>query len=324
MSPSTDPSASIPDPSPPNADPSEPERQPAGRVLRISGGVYDVDTAEGIVACSLRGRIKKKDDRIVSVGDLVELEPLEDEDGARIARVLPRHSALTRHGVSRRREQVIVANVDQVAVVCALASPDPDWLMIDRLLALTDLNALDRLLVVNKVDEDPDGLPAPLRTYERIGYDLLFTSATGRRGLSDLEARLLGRITVLTGQSGVGKSSLLNALISGLDLRVGDVGERKSRGRHTTVASALYPFPGGGYVADTPGLQYLALWEVDPTELSLGFPEIAAAREGCRFNDCRHRTEPGCAVTAAVEAGDISTRRYESYLGLLAETESPR
>lgn len=322
MSSPTDPPASTPGASPPEDQPAP--DSPAGRVLRVSGGVYEVDTPEGVVRCSLRGRIKQKDDRIVSVGDLVELEPLEDEDGARIARVLPRHAALTRHGVSRRREQVIVANVDQVAVVASLASPDPDWLMIDRLLALADLNELDRLLVVNKIDEDPDGLPAPIETYVRIGYDLLLTSATAGRGLGALEERLRDRITVLSGQSGVGKSSLLNALIPGLDLRVGDVGERKGRGRHTTVASALYPYPGGGYVADTPGLQYLALWEVAPVDLSIGFPEILAAREACRFNDCVHRSEPGCAVMAAVEIGDISRRRYDSYLGLLDETGGAR
>lgn len=304
------------------AEPSVPGGPAGGRVLRISGGVYEVDTPGGVVQCSLRGRVKQKDDRIVSVGDLVEIDPVEGEEGARIARVRRRHSALTRHGVSRRREQVIVANVDQVAVVAALASPDPDWLMIDRLLALADLNELDRLLVVNKIDEDPDALPAPLETYARIGYDLLFTSAQRGRGLDDLDARLRGRITVLTGQSGVGKSSLLNALDPGLDLRVGDVGERKGRGRHTTVASALYAYPGGGYVADTPGLQYLALWEVAPVDLSIGFPEILAARDGCRFNDCLHQSEPGCAVTAAVETGDVNRRRYESYVGLLEETET--
>jgi ribosome biogenesis GTPase len=303
---------------------------PAGRILRIAGGIYDVDTDEGLVQASLRGRVKKRDARIVSVGDLVDLEPVDD-DGMRIARVHPRESALTRHGVARRREQVIVANVDQVAVVAALAAPDPDWRMIDRLLALADLNELDRVLVMNKADEGPPDAHAPedresaplgpLLTYADLGIDLLFTSAKLSLGLDELAHRLAGRITVFTGQSGVGKSSLLNALMPGLDLRVGEVGERKGRGRHTTVASALYPYPDGGYVADTPGLQYLALWDVAPTDLGLGFPEIREARDGCRFNDCLHRTEPGCAVREAVEAGEITGRRYESYLGLLTETE---
>ena len=139
--------------------------------------------------------------------------------------------------------------------------------------------------------------------------------------METLGARLEGRISVCTGQSGVGKSSLLNALMPGLDLRVGEVGQRKGRGRHTTVASALYPYPGGGYVADTPGLQYLSLWDVDPAELDRGFVEFTEYAEQCRFSDCRHRSEPGCEVQGAVSAGEILSRRYESYIGLLDEAE---
>lgn len=292
----------------------------AGRVLSIGGGVYRVDTPEGLVEASLRGRVKQTDARTLSVGDLVELEKVEGD--SRISRILPRESALTRHGVARRREQVIVANVDQVAVVVAAREPAPDLRMVDRLLALAELSRIRSLLVVNKTDLAE--LPAELVVYDRIGYDLLESSAETGDGLETLEERLAERVTVLTGQSGVGKSSLLNALLPGLDLRVGEVGPRKSRGRHTTVASALYPFPAGGYVADTPGLQYLALWEVEPARLEVGFREIADAGEGCRFSDCRHRTEPGCAVREAVDDGDIEARRHESYLGLLAEAEEGR
>lgn len=273
-----------------------------------------------MVAASLRGRVKQHDARIVSVGDLVELEAVEDD--TRITALFPRESALTRHGVARRREQVIVANVDQVAVVVAARDPAPDLLMVDRLLALAELSGVAGLLVVNKTDLDD--VPEELRAYERIGYDVLASSAVDGDGLSEFEDRLAGRISVLSGQSGVGKSSLLNALMPGLDLRVGEVSEKKARGRHTTVASTLYRFPRGGYVADTPGLQYLALWEIDPAELEVGFREIHAASEACRFNDCRHRTEPGCAVREAVEGGDISERRYRSYLGLLEEAEAGR
>ena len=293
-----------------------------GRVLRIAGGVYHVDDSDSVIQVSLRGRVKRKDSRIVSVGDLVELEKVGNE--MRIVRLRPRHSALARHGVSKRREQVIVANVDQVGVVVSVTAPHPDFLMVDRLLALAALNEIDAFLVVNKTDlARGSATGGGLDQYAALGVETMWTSAESAEGLEALAARLEGRVTVLSGQSGVGKSSLLNALVPGLDLRVGEISERRGRGRHTTVASALYPYPSGGYVADTPGLQYLALWDLDPAELQVGFAEIATAGEGCRFADCRHRVEPDCAVVAAVERGAISRRRLESYLRLLDEAERP-
>ena len=312
--------------------PNEGSRPSFGRVLRIAGGVYHVDDANSVIQASLRGRVKRTDSRIVSVGDLVELERVGDE--MRIVRLRPRRSALARHGVSKRREQVIVANVDQVAVVVSVTAPDPDFLMVDRLLALAALSEIEAVLVVNKTDLAPLGGSGPargsgggdavgsgLRQYAALGVGTMWTSAESAEGLEALAARLEGRVTVLSGQSGVGKSSLLNALVPGLDLRVGQISERRGRGRHTTVASALYRYPPGGYVADTPGLQYLALWDLDPARLQRGFVEIAAVGEGCRFADCRHRVEPDCAVIAAVERGTIARRRRESYLRLLDEAE---
>ncbi len=291
----------------------------SGRVLKIAGGIYDVDTSDGLHRASLRGRVKQTDSRIVSVGDLVELESTADEP--RIAKLLPRKSALTRHGVAKRREQVIVANVDQVMVVAADRSPNPDIFMIDRLFALATLSEIESCLVVNKTDLS-DTFSHEIEVYEKVGFDIFRTSAHSGDGLEDLSKRLEGRITVLTGQSGVGKSSLLNALIPGLDLRVGKIGKRKGRGRHTTVSSALYPYPQGGYVADTPGLQYVALWNVDPGDVAGGFSEIAVIGQGCRFADCRHRSEPDCAVHQNVENGNIETHRYKSYLALLDESEN--
>lgn len=289
-------------------------------MLRVSGGIYAVETPRGVIQASLRGRVKQKDDRIVSVGDLVALEDVDGD--ARISRLLPRHSALTRHGVARRREQVIVANVDQVVVTVATRTPEPDLLMVDRLLAIAELSGIEGLIVANKIELAPDGeLPEDLEPYLSAGYEVLRVSATTGAGLDAFANRLKDRISVLTGQSGVGKSSLLNALIPGLDLRVGEVGARKGRGRHTTVASALYPYPAGGYVADTPGLQYLSLWDVDPATLDQGFVEFMSFASVCRFSDCRHKSEPGCEVRGAVERGEIRQRRYQSYLGLLEEAE---
>ena len=291
-------------------------------MLRIAGGVYHVDDSRTVVRASLRGRLKRTDSRIVSVGDLVEMERVGDE--MRIVRLRTRSGALSRHGVSKRREQVIVANVDQVAVVVSVTAPDPDFLMVDRLLALAALSGIDAFLVVNKTDLAEPAPGDDLEQYAGLGVETLRTSVESRAGLEALSGRLAGRITVLSGQSGVGKSSLLNALVPELDLRVGEISERRGRGRHTTVASALYRYPGGGYVADTPGLQYLALWGVDPAELPGGFVEIAEMGDACRFADCRHRVEPDCAVRAAVEDGTIGRRRLESYLRLLDEAEKGR
>lgn len=290
--------------------------------------------------CSLRGRVKHEGEKgSVAVGDRVRVERLED-GSCRIHELLPRSSTLSRLGVARRREQVIAANVDQVAAVVAVARPEPDLSMLDRLLALAELNGLAALVVLNKVDlleqegasgggrgdasaaADVDA--SALAPYAGAGYPILRTSARTGRGLDELRERLTGRVTVLTGPSGTGKSSLLNALVPGLDLRIGKVGSRKGRGRHTTVSAALYPFPPRGYVADTPGLQYLALWEVDAARLSDAFPELREPAESCRFADCRHRAEPDCGVRRAVEAGEIPRRRYESYRALLEEAEGGR
>lgn len=306
--------------------------------MEIVAGTYHVEVPGERLECSLPGRVKRSSTRFVSVGDMVEVEQLED-GSCRIAELLPRQSALTRHGVARRREQVIVANVDQVAAIVSVTRPDPDFSMVDRLLALAELNEVAGLIVLNKADllDDPPenepvapqdaadaGVPKDFRPYVGAGYEVLLTSAVHGVGLRQLSDRLTGRITVFSGPSGVGKSSLLNALMPGLNLRVGEVGERKGRGRHTTVAAALYPIRDGGYVADTPGLQYLALWEVDPADLTHAFPELAERAARCRFADCRHREEPDCEVRIAVEAGSVSERRYRHYLALLTEAEEGR
>lgn len=287
-------------------------------------GTYRVEAGEGeeVLECSLRGRVKHASGTNVAVGDRVRVERLSD-GSCRIRELLPRSGTLSRLGVARRREQVIAANIDQVAAVVATVRPAPDFAMLDRLLVLAELNRLGAFVVLNKGDLLPDGAPAPpeFEPYADAGYTVLVTSAVDGTGLDELRDRLQGRLTVFTGPSGTGKSSLLNALMPGLDLRVGRVGERKGRGRHTTVAAALYPFPGGGYVADTPGLQYLALWEAEPRSLTEAFPEFREPAERCRFADCVHRVEPGCAVREAVEEGGIAPHRYRSYLALLEEAE---
>jgi ribosome biogenesis GTPase len=294
------------------------------RVLQTGGGTYRVRAGGREFDCSLRGRLKLDEGGSVAVGDRVEVEELED-GSCRIVEVLPRRSALIRRAVSRRKNQVMAANVDQVAAVISAARPEPDLYMLDRLLAVAEFDELDAFVVFNKTDEldseAAEPLPSEIAAYETIGYDVLPTSATGGTGIETLRERLAGRVTVLAGASGVGKSSLLNALFPGLDLRVGDVGDRSGRGRHTTTSARLIPIDDDTFIADTPGIQHFVPAELEPATLEYAFREFRPWLGGCRFANCRHREEPGCAILDAVESGDILPRRHASYVTLLGEAE---
>ena len=215
----------------------------------------------------------------------------------------------------------MAANVDQLAIVVSTTRPEPDLYMLDRLLAVAELNDLDPCIVCNKADLS-DGLPADLDLYRTIGYTVLSTSVKSGTGMEQLRGLLEGRTTVLAGSSGVGKSSLLNALMPGLELRVGDVGEKKGRGRHTTTSAQLIPLDDETYIADTPGIQHFVPTGVGVATVGHAFRELRPFLGECRFADCRHRSEPGCPVLEAVANGEIDTRRYESYMTILAEAES--
>lgn len=299
-----------------------------GRVLRILGGSYrvELDDPADQVECTLRGRLKQGDEDPLAVGDRVEVELLEDGD-CRVAERFSRRSRLARRRPTGRGDQTIVANVDQLAAVCSIDDPQPDRQLLDRLLVMAELNRLDAFLVANKTDlfqgdgsADSSDRSARelLSEYAEAGYEVIPTSTRTGRNLELLDARLSGRSTVLTGASGVGKSALANALIPGLDRRVGEVGRK---GRHTTVSAAMLRYDQEGYVADTPGLQYLALWRVEPADLSAAFPEFRPYLGACRFSDCRHLQEPGCPVLEAVDEGELPRRRYDSYRKLLEEAE---
>jgi ribosome biogenesis GTPase / thiamine phosphate phosphatase len=293
-------------------------------VLSVSGGVYDVELEDGTVAeASLRGRLKleqRTGDRVVA-GDSVEIERQAD-GGLTIESVAPRSSELARQAPGRsRRAKVIVANVDRVIIVFAAAQPAPNRRMLDRFLVLTEANQLDPLIIINKADLATDAeLSALLAPYDAAGYDTLRTSVPAARNVDLLRQQLCGARSVITGPSGVGKSSLLNAVEPGLGLRIGAVSDAVNKGRHTTVTARLIPLQCGGYVADTPGLRELGLWGISPDELPACFPEFADLPGDCRFGSrCSHTHEPGCAVRAAVEAGQIDAGRFGSYLTLHEE-----
>jgi len=288
-----------------------------GRVLQFTAGVYRVHTSKETFACSLRGSAKRNAGEQVAIGDLVAVERLED-GSCRITEVLPRQSRLSRHSMAKRREQVLAANVDQVAAVFSVHQPNPDVRLLDRLLAVAELHDLPSLIVMNKTDlADHEKVPGEVTAYAAIGYPVIPTCAKTGAGLDALRERLTGRITVFTGPSGVGKTSILNGIMPDLNLRVGAVGERSGKGKHTTSAGLLIPLSGGGYLADTPGIQYFEPAGVDPADLAHAFREFRPLVDSCRFSNCRHRAEPGCAVQDAVEDGRIYRHRHESYLSLL-------
>jgi ribosome biogenesis GTPase len=292
-----------------------------GRVLRTVGGIYEVEIEGEVTECSLRGRLKQeKGIGKVAVGDEVALERMDD-GGCVIASVLPRSCRLSRRSADGRREQLIAANVDQLGAVFSVARPEPMFPLLDRFLVLAEANDISAFVVSNKVDlsgeEDAHEL---FGVYPGIGYDVLYTSAKSGAGIEELRERLAGHITLFVGSSGVGKSSLLNALQPGLGLRVGEISKSLERGRHTTVAAALHPLDVGGYVVDTPGLGNMRLWEMGEQDLAHCFREFEPYLGDCKFDDCSHVHEPQCRILEAVEQGDISALRYASYRKILDES----
>lgn len=299
----------------------------SGIVLRSLGGAYDIDTDEGVRQAVLRGRLRLDErvgDRVVT-GDRVRIAPQDQPDAPwTIEQVEERTSSLVRRAPGKApRPKVIVANVDRILIVFAAARPEPHLRMLDRFLVLCESSALEPVVVVNKVDlVGEDTAREKFAIYREIGYPVHFVSVAGGRGLEPIREILCSGISALTGPSGVGKSSILNCIEEGLQLRVGEVSDLVRKGRHTTVTAELIRLQCGGYVADTPGLRELGLWGVESDELDLLFPEFEDYLGSCKYgNSCSHSHEPGCAVRRAVEEGAVARSRYESYLLMLKGDE---
>ena len=289
-----------------------------GLIVRSQSGFYEVQTDQGRYACRLRGRLKKgpRVGDIIAIGDRVQITPLGGGGGV-IEAIEPRAHMLSRMAPTPRGEyqQIIIANPDQAIFVFSCARPAPHLGMLDRYLVIAEKQSLPALIVANKVDlvekAEADEL---FGHYLPLGYPVIYTSAKSGQGIDELFKALMGKISVFSGPSGVGKSTLLNRLIPDLDLHAREISRATSKGRHTTVVREMYPLENGGYVADTPGLKALALWDIEPEELDGYFPEMRVRVTQCAYNDCMHLQEPGCAVLAAVEAGEIHPGRYQSYV----------
>jgi ribosome biogenesis GTPase len=289
-----------------------------GRVLRVHGLACVVEAEDGTqIRCAVRRLLKTlatAERNIVTTGDRVWFLPSLGGEGV-IERVEPRHGLLTR--ASRGREHVLVANVDQVVIVMSLVEPDLKPHLIDRYLVSAEQGGITPIVCLNKADlVDPAPFQSLIGLYSQLGILTLLTSATDGRGIDRLRDRLRGRQTVFAGQSGVGKSSLLNALQPGLELRVREVSDTNQKGRHTTTTAQLLRLDFGGWVVDTPGIRQFQLWRLLPEEVEGFFPELRPFVTRCAFPDCTHTHEEHCGVKRAVRLGQITEQRYASYLGL--------
>jgi ribosome biogenesis GTPase len=296
-----------------------------GIVLWGAGGIYRtlLDTGQEIEA-SIRGRLKMQQrtgDTVVA-GDRVYVDSHAD-GGHSIEAVAERKSEIARRapGQGSRRAKVLVANVDQVAIIISAAKPEPKLRMLDRMLVLAEANEIPILIIVNKIELVEAGAAQTMfADYARAGYELMFISAKEGTGLEHLRALVRGRETVFTGPSGVGKSTILNYLHPEAQQRTAEVSEAVMKGQHTTVGALLIHLPEGGFIVDTPGMREVGMWEINPEGLDVCFPDLRPFLGDCRFSTCTHVHEPGCAVKAAVQSGDLSAARYESYRDLYAES----
>ena len=294
-----------------------------GTVTKIEGQASWVDTGEARHRCDLRGKVSRRQNLRLAVGDRVTLT-VEGEH-AIIEEVLPRRTVLER-ARSYKRDQVVCANIDQVFLIVSVLEPEYKRNFIDRLLVAIEHDGLEPVLVFNKLDladeKYREVCAEDARVYRKLGYSVIGTSVESGEGIADLLAAMKDKISALTGPSGVGKSSLINAALPGLGLRTGEVSESSGRGRHTTSWVELVKLPQGGYVADTPGVRGFEVKGVEPSQLPFLFRDIAKHQGGCRFRDCSHRDEPGCSVIPAIQSGEIDEERYDSYRKLRTELEA--
>ena len=301
-----------------------------GVVLRATGSLYEVLLGERTVSCRIRGRLRLKGVRStnpVVVGDIVRCE--RDETGETvIADVEPRRNYIIRRASNLSKEShIIAANLDQALLVATLFSPETAPEFIDRFLVTCEAYKVPVTILLAKADlarTVPEAMAAFHDTYERAGYRVIDVSATEGEGVDAVRDLLRGRTTLLSGNSGVGKSTLVAAVERTAEVRTAEISRSHHKGRHTTTFSTMYPLSEGGYIIDTPGIKGFGLIDIDDAELAHYFPEMMRWLPECRYYNCSHTHEPHCAVIEAVERGDIALSRYESYLKILDEDDKYR
>ena len=304
------------------------DRKFTATVVRATGSWYDVLHDGETVRCRIRGRLRLKGVRStnpVVVGDEVACEADEGGDYV-IADILPRRNYVIRRASNLSKEShIIAANVDQALLMASLRSPETPTEFVDRFLVTCEAYKVPVTILLSKLDlQDAEAVAEFRAVYEGAGYRVLEVSVREGRGVEEVRELLAGRTTLVSGNSGVGKSTLIQAIDPSLDIRTGEISESHHKGRHTTTFSTMYPLAGGGAVIDTPGIKGFGVIDIDEAELWHYFPEMMRVAPACRFYNCTHTHEPGCAVTEAVKAGEIAWPRYESYLKIRDEDEKYR
>ena len=303
-----------------------------GLVIKNTGSWYTVRTDDGRdVESKVKGNFRLKEIRStnpVSVGDRVDID-INNEGTAFITKIEDRKNYIIRRASNlSKQSHIIAANLDQAMLIVTVNYPITTTVFIDRFLATAEAYSVPVKLVFNKIDrykgEDKEYLDALINLYTTIGYPCSTLCAKTEEGLDALKAELKDKITLLSGHSGVGKSTIINKLVPGVNLRTGDISEYHNKGMHTTTFSEMIPLPEGGYLIDTPGIKGFGTIEMETAEISHYFPEIFKFSEDCRFNNCSHRHEPGCAVLQALEDHYISESRYKSYLSILEDKEESK
>ena len=301
-----------------------------GLVLKSTGSWYEV-LADGVrYQCRIRGKLRLKGVRStnpVVVGDWVKFEA-DEQGGYVISAIEPRQNYIIRRASNLSKEShIIAANIDQALLVVTLFSPETALEFVDRFLVTCEAYKVPVTILLAKIDlarQHPEAVEEFYSIYEKAGYKIVEVSATEGEGVDEVRELLCGKTTLLSGNSGVGKSTLVAAVEQGLDIKTGEISQSHHKGKHTTTFSTMYPLADGGYIIDTPGIKGFGLIDIDEAELAHYFPEMMRYLPDCRFYNCSHTHEPGCAVVEAVKRGEIAYPRYESYLKIMDEDDKYR
>ncbi len=303
-----------------------------GKVLKSTGKWYHVELEDGsIVNCRIRGRLRLdglKTTNPVAVGDIVVLSDKTDEEGNRVIEdFLPRRNYIVRKSTNLSKQmQMLAVNIDRAYLLVTLRSPDTHLAFIDRFLVSAESFRIPTTLLFNKMDlyteDEKEYVDALCEMYERIGYPCVQISASNKENIDFLRAEIAGNQVMISGHSGVGKSTLVNALDPTMNIKTGAISNAHQQGQHTTTFAEMHKLTSGGYIVDTPGIRAFGIVDLEKEVMSHYFPEMRERMHGCKFNNCQHMNEPKCAIKDALERGEIDESRYITYQQLMTEDQS--